>query len=62
MLPHPSADVSASTLSLSTLQCKAGKAALHGNMPLKAAQSFREALAAEPLMWEAWEGMCAVGM
>lgn len=44
------------------MQCKAGIAALHGNMAHKAAQSFREALSAEPLMWEAWEGLCAVGV
>ena len=52
----------ASSLSPSTIQCKAGTAALHGNMPHKAGQSFREALRNEPLMWEAWEGLCSLGM
>jgi anaphase-promoting complex subunit 3 len=54
-----------STSSLSSvpaLKCKAGIAALHGNLAHKAAQSFREALSGEPLMWEAWEGLCAVGV
>ncbi len=43
------------------LRCRAGIAALKGNVPEKAAQSFRQALDLNPMLWEAFEGLCAVG-
>lgn len=44
------------------LHCRAGSAALKANLPDKAARSFRDALSLEPILWEAFEGLCAVGM
>jgi anaphase-promoting complex subunit 3 len=35
--------------------------ALKGNLPEKASLSFRQALALNPLLWEAFEGLCALG-
>jgi anaphase-promoting complex subunit 3 len=34
---------------------------LKGNLPEDASVSFRQALALNPLIWEAFEGLCAVG-
>jgi hypothetical protein len=36
--------------------------AFKGNLPEKASLSFRQALALNPLLWEAFEGLCALGM
>ncbi|KAL5529076.1 hypothetical protein ACEPAG_5050 [Sanghuangporus baumii] len=41
------------------LHCKAGKAALKSNLLEKAATSFRRALSLNPMLWEAFEGLCA---
>jgi hypothetical protein len=35
--------------------------ALKGSLPEKASLSFRQALVLNPLMWEAFEGLCALG-
>lgn len=43
------------------LRCRAGTMALKGNLPEKAAASFRQALALNPFLWEAFEGLCALG-
>ncbi|KAH8117541.1 TPR-like protein [Phellopilus nigrolimitatus] len=43
------------------LHCKTGKAALKANLPDKAIQSFRRALSLDPLLWDAFEGLCAAG-
>lgn len=43
------------------LRCRAGTMALKGNLPEKAVASFREALTMNPLLWEAFEGLCALG-
>ncbi|KAF9069684.1 hypothetical protein BDP27DRAFT_1222171 [Rhodocollybia butyracea] len=43
------------------IQCRSGVMALKGNLHSIAAQSFREALALNPLIWEAFEGLCALG-
>lgn len=43
------------------LRCRAGTMALKGNLPEKATASFREALALNPLLWEAFEGLCTLG-
>ncbi|KAG8217544.1 TCP-1/cpn60 chaperonin family-domain-containing protein [Butyriboletus roseoflavus] len=43
------------------LRCRAGTMALKGNLPEKATASFRQALALNPLLWEAFEGLCALG-
>lgn len=44
------------------LRCRSGTMALKGNLPEKAASSFRQALALNPQLWEAFEGLCALGM
>jgi anaphase-promoting complex subunit 3 len=36
--------------------------ALKGSLPEKASLSFRQALALNPMLWEAFEGLCALGM
>jgi anaphase-promoting complex subunit 3 len=43
------------------IQCRSGAMALKGNLHTIAAQSFREALTLNPLIWEAFEGLCALG-
>ncbi|KAF7304666.1 TPR-REGION domain-containing protein [Mycena kentingensis (nom. inval.)] len=43
------------------LRCRAGNMALKGNLPDDASHNFRQALALNPLIWEAVEGLCAVG-
>ncbi|KAF9036594.1 hypothetical protein BJ165DRAFT_1504550 [Panaeolus papilionaceus] len=43
------------------LKCRSGNTAYKGNLPDKASRSFREALAANPYIWEAFEGLCALG-
>ncbi|TFK72166.1 TPR-like protein [Pluteus cervinus] len=43
------------------LHCRAGVEALKGNIPEKASSSFRRALALNPHLWEAFEGLCAIG-
>ncbi|GLB35381.1 putative anaphase-promoting complex, cyclosome, subunit 3 [Lyophyllum shimeji] len=43
------------------LRCRSGTMALKGNLPEKASSSFRQALALNPQLWEAFEGLCALG-
>ncbi|KAG6845175.1 hypothetical protein H0H87_012732 [Tephrocybe sp. NHM501043] len=43
------------------LRCRSGNMALKGNLPEKASASFRQALAMNPQLWEAFEGLCALG-
>ncbi|KAJ8699782.1 anaphase-promoting complex subunit cdc27 [Pleurotus ostreatus] len=43
------------------LHCRAGTMALKGNLPEEAVISFRRALALNPFLWEAFEGLCALG-
>lgn len=43
------------------LHCRAGREALKGNLPEKASLSFRKALALNPYLWEAFEGLCSIG-
>ncbi|KAF8212407.1 hypothetical protein K438DRAFT_1806461 [Mycena galopus ATCC 62051] len=43
------------------LRCRSGNMSLKGNLPEDASVSFRQALALNPLIWEAFEGLCAVG-
>lgn len=43
------------------LLCRAGTMALKGNLPEKAGANFRQALRINPLLWEAFEGLCALG-
>ncbi|KAJ7285681.1 hypothetical protein C8J57DRAFT_1285528 [Mycena rebaudengoi] len=43
------------------LRCRSGNMALKGNLPEDASASFRQALALNPLLWEAFEGLCALG-
>jgi len=35
--------------------------ALKGNLPEKASRSFQGALTLNPYLWEAFEGLCALG-
>lgn len=44
------------------LHCRSGNMALKGNLPEKASVSFKQALALNPQLWEAFEGLCALGM
>ncbi|KAI8998827.1 protein prenylyltransferase [Trametes punicea] len=43
------------------LRCQAGNSALKGNMHESAAMSYRQALELNPMLWEAFEGLCAIG-
>ncbi|EDR10957.1 uncharacterized protein LACBIDRAFT_315993 [Laccaria bicolor S238N-H82] len=43
------------------LRCRSGTMALKGNLPEMASRSFRGALASNPYIWEAFEGLCALG-
>ncbi|KAJ7219122.1 hypothetical protein GGX14DRAFT_434695 [Mycena pura] len=43
------------------LRCRSGNMSLKGNLPEDASTSFRQALALNPFIWEAFEGLCAVG-
>ncbi|KAH7912129.1 hypothetical protein BJ138DRAFT_1179026 [Hygrophoropsis aurantiaca] len=43
------------------LRCRSGTMALKGNQPEKASQSFRQALTLNPMLWEAFEGLCSLG-
>ncbi|KAH8107198.1 protein prenylyltransferase [Cristinia sonorae] len=47
--------------SRAALHCTAGLTAMKGKQPDAAAASFREALKADPMMWEAFEGLCTLG-
>lgn len=44
------------------LLCRAGTLAMKGNLPDQAEANFRRALALNPLMWEAFEGLCQLGL
>ena len=46
----------------SVLHCRAGFAALKSNLHTDAAAHFRQALSLNPLLWEAFEGLCSAGM
>lgn len=35
--------------------------AMKGNLPEQATRSFRQALALNPMLWEAFEGLCSLG-
>ncbi|KAJ7940806.1 hypothetical protein B0H13DRAFT_1940027 [Mycena leptocephala] len=43
------------------LRCRSGNMSLKGNLPEDASVSFRQALALNPFLWEAFEGLCAIG-
>jgi anaphase-promoting complex subunit 3 len=43
------------------LHCRAGTAALKGKLYETANTSFRRALQLNPMLWEAFEGLCAIG-
>ncbi|KDQ59445.1 hypothetical protein JAAARDRAFT_174746 [Jaapia argillacea MUCL 33604] len=43
------------------LHCKSGSMAMKGNLHDLAGSSFQQALAANPLIWEAFEGLCTLG-
>ncbi|KAK7014999.1 TPR-like protein [Favolaschia claudopus] len=42
------------------LRCRSGNMSLKGNLPEDASASFRQALTLNPLIWEAFEGLCSV--
>lgn len=44
------------------LRCRSGTMALKGNLSEMASLSFRQALALNYQLWEAFEGLCALGM
>ncbi|KAI0340600.1 protein prenylyltransferase [Trametopsis cervina] len=43
------------------LHCRCGMVALKGNQREGAQASFRKALALDPMLWEAFEGLCSLG-
>ncbi|KAF8911163.1 hypothetical protein CPB84DRAFT_1812616 [Gymnopilus junonius] len=43
------------------LRCRAGTTAMKANLRDKAARSFQDALTLNPYLWEALEGLCALG-
>ena len=43
------------------MHCLAGNTALKGNLHESAAESYLKALALNPMLWEAFEGLCAIG-
>lgn len=43
------------------LQCRLGSLAIKTNLVDKAAAGFTRALSLNPLLWEAFEGLCAAG-
>ncbi|EMD38605.1 hypothetical protein CERSUDRAFT_105193 [Gelatoporia subvermispora B] len=43
------------------MHCRAGNAASRGNLPEQAAASYSQALMLNPMLWEAYEGLCALG-
>ncbi|KZT11471.1 TPR-like protein [Laetiporus sulphureus 93-53] len=45
----------------SVLHCRSGATAMKGNLPERAIPSFRQALALNPFLWEAFEGLCSLG-
>ncbi|KAG1754442.1 hypothetical protein EDB19DRAFT_1902589 [Suillus lakei] len=42
-------------------RCQSGTMAMKGNLPEHATRSFRQALALNPMLWEAFEGLCSLG-
>lgn len=42
-------------------RCRSGTMAMKGNLPEQATRSFRQALALDPMLWEAFEGLCSLG-
>lgn len=61
--PTPSMEARAATAfpEPAVLHCRAGEMALKGNLPDSARHSFQQALALNPMIWEAFEGLCALG-
>ncbi|KAI0262925.1 hypothetical protein BC834DRAFT_367675 [Gloeopeniophorella convolvens] len=43
------------------LHCRSGLTALRGNLPEQARNSLLRALALNPMLWEAFEGLCGLG-
>ena len=43
------------------LYCRIGKEAMKANIQEKATANFRKALELNPMLWEAFEGLCTVG-
>jgi anaphase-promoting complex subunit 3 len=43
------------------LQCRAGAFAVKARLTQKAIASFTRALTLNPLLWEAFEGLCSIG-
>lgn len=62
--PAATSSSRASTLSMekAALFCHSGLNAVKGNSPEIAAISFREALRMNPMLWEAFEGLCQLGV
>lgn len=42
-------------------RCRSGTMAMKGNLPEQATRNFRHALALNPMLWEAFEGLCSLG-
>ncbi|KAH9934878.1 protein prenylyltransferase [Fomitopsis serialis] len=46
----------------SVLHCRAGMMSAKGNLTESAVLSFRQALALNPMLWDAFDGLCSLGM
>lgn len=46
---------------IAIMQCKAGLLAAKASLKSEAADYFTSALTLEPLLWEAWLGLCSLG-
>lgn len=57
----PSSRTARQSPDLAAIHCLSGAMALRGNRQTIAAQSFHQALTMNPLIWEAFEGLCALG-
>ncbi|KAE9384512.1 hypothetical protein BT96DRAFT_652027, partial [Gymnopus androsaceus JB14] len=59
--PSTSARTARQSPDSAAIHCRSGTMALKGNLQTIAAQSFRQSLSTNPLIWEAFEGLCALG-
>ncbi|KAJ3923641.1 hypothetical protein F5877DRAFT_31172 [Lentinula edodes] len=57
----PSSRTARQSPDLAAVHCLSGAMALRGNRQTIAAQNFHQALTMNPLIWEAFEGLCALG-
>jgi anaphase-promoting complex subunit 3 len=59
-MPSTSARAAHQSPDPAAIHCRSGSMALKGSLQNVAAQSFRQALALNPFLWEAFEGLCVL--